>query len=68
MGYSLDHFGGIDGDLLKWICWYGDEVGGRISRSRDFFSSQTYTRMGEPERWTGIPQSCSVDQLSAPDR
>jgi hypothetical protein len=20
----LDHFGGIDGDLLKWVCCYGD--------------------------------------------
>jgi hypothetical protein len=38
----LDHFGGIDGDLLKWVCWYGD--GGLVKNLAEqrFFSSQRW--------------------------
>lgn len=33
----LHHFGGIDGDLLKWACCTAKEVWGRISQEQRFF-------------------------------
>ena len=48
----LDHLGGIDGYLLKWVGWDGD--GGLVKNLAEqrFFSSPRVVeaKLGEPER------------------
>lgn len=47
----LNHFGGIDQNLLKW----GLVVGEENSRRREFFSSQEKVQVGRARKLTGFP-------------
>jgi hypothetical protein len=78
----LDHFGGIDGDLLKWVCWYGDgglvknlagaEIfflpkGGRLSRG--WASPRAEQGSRSPAQWISYqPQTDSEKQEKAGER